>query len=236
MNLLIKSTILFFSFSLFLNTFSVASSASDIRKFDLLSQEKNLKITKSTPLKIPGIFEQTHFNQKIKTILSYKQLLELDTQLRQKDFANNYLADGCYAKSHLISYELNRVGIESSKVLISGAEIGDLRVLQNNRPALLFQFHISPLVLVEVNNQIKYYVLDLSFFDHPVELEAWVTYFYKNANLDVVKTAIVNNNVISPDWTQSESSMYADDLLYRFETEIDAFKFILKTNSDRIAI
>ena len=151
--------------------------------------------------------------------------------MRARNFADAFKNDGCYAKSHLISYELSRAGIKHSKILIYGGKLGDIQVLGEN-PPILFEFHVSPLVLVKLNNgKVIPYVLDLSFFSRPVQLNSWLRLFYKDSNIRVLKNAVRGPENIDPTWTERKDNPYDEDLLYRFETEIDAFLLIIKNKA-----
>ena len=209
-------------------TWAQASASAELRRIDIANRQKNIKIIYTEPLEIQAGSRVIGFKGLTHTVLSETQLLQLDQQLRLRDFANGFKNDGCYAKSHLISYELSRVGIKHSKIFIYGEKYGDIQVLGNHKP-ILFEFHVSPVVLVRLRDgRIVPHVLDLSFFARPVQVDSWLKLFYKNSNTRVLKNTIKGPENIDPTWIENKDNPYDVDLLYRFETEIEAFLLILK--------
>lgn len=205
-----------------------ASASAELRKVDIANRQKNIRIIYTEPLKTKAGPELLSFKGLPHTVLSEAQIKQLDQELRSRNFADAFKNDGCYAKAHLISYELSRVGIQHSKILIYGEKLGDIQVRGAHAP-ILFEFHVSPLVLVRLNNgKTVPYVLDLSFFNIPVQLNGWLHLFYKDSNTNVLKNSVRGPENIDPTWTERKDNPYDVDLLYRFETEIDAFLFILK--------
>ena len=206
-----------------------AAGAADLRKMDIENQQKNIRIIYTEPLRTRASQEILIYKGVAHSVLTEAQMLQLTHDLRAKNFANEFKNDGCYAKSHLISYELSRAGIKHSKVFIYGEKYGDIRVLESEfTKPILFEFHVSPLVLVRLNNRkIIPYVLDFSFFKNPPELNVWLQFFYKDSNLSVLKNIIQGPEHIDPNWTEPKNNLYNEALLYRFETEIDAFLFII---------
>lgn len=220
---------LFFAYSAF--TLAQASASADLRKVDIANRQKNIKIIYTEPLKTKAGPAQVVFKGLPHTVLSEAQIIQLDLELRARNFADDFKNDGCYAKSHLISYELSRAGIRHSKIFIYGETVGDIQVLGAPAP-ILFEFHVSPVVLVKLNNgKIIPHVLDLSFFSRPVQLNTWLHLFYKDSNIRVLKNAVRGPENIDPTWTERKDNPYDVDLLYRFETEIDAFLLILNNKA-----
>jgi hypothetical protein len=208
--------------------FLLKASPADLRKADLASAHTKIRIIHTETLKLDEAIKTTTFAGRTHSVLSEKQLLQLDTLLRTRNFANEYKKDGCYAKSHLISYELSRMGIQHSKALIYGNEVADITIIEMPK-VYWFKFHISPLVLVELSSgEIKPFVLDLSFSATPITLESWTAMVLKSSKVDKLKKAIVPPEQVDNEWTLLKDSMYSVEILYRFETEVDAFNFLLK--------
>ncbi len=204
-----------------------ASASAELRKVDIANRQKNIRIIYTEPLKTKAGPTQVIFKGLPHTVLSEAQIIQLDLELRARNFADAFKNDGCYAKSHLISYELSRAGIKHSKIFIYGEKLGDIQV-QGAHPPILFEFHVSPVVLVKLNNgKIIPHVLDLSFFSAPVQLNTWLHLFYKDSNTRVLKNSVHSPENIDPTWTERKDNPYDVDLLYRFETEIDAFLQLL---------
>jgi hypothetical protein len=205
-----------------------ALGAAELRKQDRIAQERNIRIIHSAPLSITPITLTQIYKQRTYSVISEAQLISLDQQLRAKNFANEYKYEGCYAKSYLISYELSRVGIQHSKIFISGKKFGDIRVNTTAKP-IQFEYHVSPVVLVETRSgKIKPYVLDLSFFPKPVSMNQWLWHFYQDSDATQLSNFISGPEQIDPTWISNKENPYEPALLYRFETEIDALNINLE--------
>ncbi len=205
---------------------SVGSPA-ELRRADYVNQEKNIKIIYSRPLQITGAFERRIFSGLEYSILSEEQFFQVYTQLKERDFANKFKDDGCYAKAHLISYELSRVGIAHAKALVYGKQVGDIKIVEPEK-TYLFEFHISPLVVMRSSDgQLRMMVLDFSFFQNPIDLENWNSSIFARSNKKNLTSLVMKPENIDPTWNAGSHTLYGNDLLYRFETEIDAFKLIL---------
>ena len=212
-------------------TLAQASASAELRKIDIANRIKNIKIIYTEPLQTKAGPALVGFKGLLHSVLTEAQILQLDKELRARNFADAYKNDGCYAKSHLISYELSRVGIKHSKIFIYGERLGDIQVLGAHSP-ILFEFHVSPLVMVRMKDgKIIPHVLDLSFFGKPVQLNNWLHLFYKDSNTRVLKNAVRGPENIDPTWAERKDNPYDVDLLYRFETEIGAFLLIINNKA-----
>ena len=221
-----KTPFISFILALFISVIGNSASLSDLRKFETATAQNPEIITKPAL-----IFNQKNdtlvFENLEYTVLSKKEFLSLESQLRLKNYANAYKKDGCYAKSHLISYELYRVGIKHNKILIFGNELGDVQVTNPDHSVILFKFHIAPIVLVrEIDNSIMPYVLDLTFFDKAPHYDAWIDLFYKNSIKDKVTIQIAPPQSIDPTWQLPIDMTYSPEYLYRFENEVKAINSI----------
>jgi hypothetical protein len=218
----------FFIFPFFL----LKASPADLRKTDQALAQSQIRIIHTAPFQLEGQFKTTTFAGRIHSVISEKQLLQLDLLLRSRNFANDYKKDGCYAKTHLISYELSRMGLQHSKALIYGREVADITIIE--KPEVYwFKYHISPLVLVQLaNGDIKPFVLDLSFATGPISLEAWTALILKSSKINKLKKAIVPPEQVDDNWVLVKDHVYSIEFLFRFETEVDALNFLL-SNSRR---
>ena len=222
-----RNFLLFLTFFL-IPFFILKASPADLRKADQQLAQAQIRIIHTAPLQLDGPTKTTIFAGRPHSVLNEKQLLQLDFLLRSRNFANEYKKDGCYAKSHLISYELSRMGIQHSKALIHGQEVADITVIDMPK-VYWFKYHISPLVLVQLaNGEVKPFVLDLSFSSVPISLEAWTALILKTSKTDKIKKAIVPPEQVDDEWTLLKEHMYSVDILFRFETEVDALNFLLK--------
>ena len=167
------------------------------------------------------------FRNRPHTVISETQLLALDKQLRLRNFADAFKNDGCYAKAHLISFELSRIGIQHSKALVYGNEIGDITIIEREK-AYQFKFHISPLVLVRMNDgRLTPHVLDLSFSEKVIDLTSWSQKILQNSKVEKLQRKIVGPEQIDHDWILSRQHLYSYEMLYRFENEVAAFNHII---------
>ena len=208
--------------------FLLKAAPADLRKADQALAQSQIRIIHTAPLQLDGVLKTTTFAGRAHSVLSEKQLLQLDLLLRSRNFANEYKKDGCYAKSHLISYELSRMGIQHSKALINGQEVADITVVDMPK-VYWFKYHISPLVLVQLaSGEVKPFVLDLSFSSVPISLEAWTALVLKSSKVDKLKKAIVPPEQVDDEWILLKDHMYSVETLFRFETEVDALNFLLK--------
>lgn len=82
------------------------------------------------------------------------------------------LTDGCFARAHLMAYELKTKSIFAGKAFV----IGTLRLSNPHNPDELLKWtdHVAPYVFVNVNNQIQKYILDPSLFSEAVPIEQWI--------------------------------------------------------------
>lgn len=208
--------------------FLLKASPADLRKADQAMAQSQIRIIHYAPLQLEGPVQSILFSGRPHSVLSEKQLLQLDFQLRSRNFANEYKKDGCYAKAHLISYELSRMGLQHSKALIHGLEVADITIVDRTK-VYWFKYHISPLVLVQLaSGEIKPFVLDLSFSTTPITLDAWTELVLKSSKVEKLKKAIVPPEQVDNEWTLLKDHMYSVETLFRFETEVDALNFLLK--------
>lgn len=210
--------------------FLLKASPAELRKADQALAQSQIRIIHSSPLKLEGLLKSTTFAGRTHSVLSEKQLLQLDLLLRSRNFANEYKKDGCYAKAHLISYELSRMGLQHSKALIHGQEIGDITVIEMPK-VYWFKYHISPLVLVQLaSGEVKPFVLDLSFATGPISLDAWTALVSKTSKIEKLTKKIVPPEQVDDEWILLKNHLYSTEILFRFETEVDAFNFLLKNS------
>lgn len=222
-----KNFWLFLTFFLF-PFFLLKASPADLRKADQALAQTQIRIIHTAPLPLEGQFQSIMFAGRPHSVLNEKQLLQLDLLLRSRNFANEYKKDGCYAKSHLISYELSRMGLQHSKALIHGNEVADITIIDMPK-VYWFKYHISPMVLVQLaSGEIKPFVLDLSFATGPISLEAWTALVSKTSKVEKLRKKIVPAEQIDDEWILLKEQLYSTEILFRFETEVDALNFLLK--------
>lgn len=87
------------------------------------------------------------------------------------DLAFNYTDDGCYARAHIIAYELFKQGLRTGKIWLAG----DLR--DPTKPDSSWAFHVAALIYVrnEDNASIEPYVIDPSLDpENLLSVEEWL--------------------------------------------------------------
>lgn len=90
------------------------------------------------------------------------------------EFLNNtsipfdYALDGCFARAHKMAFMMEEKGIISAKAFI----IGRLFASTKYGP-VSWRYHVAPVVLVKINDQIKPYIIDPALFDKAVPYEEW---------------------------------------------------------------
>lgn len=205
----------------------------DLRKYEQYEQTKNVQIVSEPLLNINTPQQTVLYKGLPVSLFTYAEAVKLFQELSLKNFANAYIADGCYAKSHLISYLLSKKNILHAKIFISGTNKGDLIATTNNQ-SLEFQFHVSPVIFIHSGlPQPTPVVLDLSFFDKPVLVSTWLSLFKKSPRFEALNIQIVGPEHIDPAWVSNKENPYSLDLLYRFENEISALNLILKNRASR---
>jgi hypothetical protein len=97
--------------------------------------------------------------------------------LKREEIAYHFPADGCYARTHLMSKYLQQMGLHPWKIW-AFANGHDLQVPTSHHPAgeVTWEYHVAPMLRVRsgLANQ-HWYVLDPALFDRPVTLEQWET-------------------------------------------------------------
>lgn len=80
--------------------------------------------------------------------------------------------DGCYARAHKMTMELEKSGIYTAKLFVSGK----LSVKTDNSPEgqVDWYFHVAPVLCVKNNDKNELMILDPSIFTKPVTIETWL--------------------------------------------------------------
>ena len=80
--------------------------------------------------------------------------------------------DGCYARAHEMSYQLDKKKIYTGKVFATG----NFRVDHDKteKGAVTWQFHVAPVVIVDDGKAKRFWVIDPSLFYEPTTLASWL--------------------------------------------------------------
>jgi RHS repeat-associated protein len=109
--------------------------------------------------------------------LSLEEAQELfDLMAGQDDIAFGYLADGCYARAHLMAQRMAERGIEVRKVwTFPEPEAEWISVDVSGFPDEGWRYHVAPTVsVIQEDGTVQRMVIDPSLFDSPVTIEEWV--------------------------------------------------------------
>jgi hypothetical protein len=94
----------------------------------------------------------------------------------QSDLAFRYLPDGCYARAHLMTRRLRKLGVAADKVWAFPPSAGEqLQVSSALAPGgrLKWQYHVAPVVSVRTGAGVVDMVIDPALFDRPVTVIDW---------------------------------------------------------------
>src|SRR5262249_15067883 len=95
----------------------------------------------------------------------------------RRDVAFRFPTDRCYARSHLMSQELQARGVQAGKVWAFADDDKDpLLCRTNNHPKgyVIWGYHVAPTVRVkQQNGQVQPMVFDPSIFTRPVTARGW---------------------------------------------------------------
>jgi hypothetical protein len=86
---------------------------------------------------------------------------------RIPSLAFNYTQDGCYARAHIMAYYLEKNGIQTEKIWLSG----DLH--HPDSPSFLWRYHVAPVIWITHQGENKRMVLDPALSPLPLTIEDW---------------------------------------------------------------
>ena len=103
------------------------------------------------------------------TVLSPAEADKLVAQfLNDKNIPFDYALDGCFARAHKMAYLMQEKGIISGKAFVIG------RLFANPKYGpVSWRYHVAPVVLVKINDEIKPYIIDPALFNKAVPYEEW---------------------------------------------------------------
>ena len=91
-----------------------------------------------------------------------------DKLASQKDIPFAYYKDGCFARAHKMAMVLDEEKIISGKAFMQGRFY-----VQSAFGPAFWTYHVAPIVLVKIGEEIKPYVFDPSMFKAPVPISEW---------------------------------------------------------------
>jgi hypothetical protein len=103
------------------------------------------------------------------SVLSLEKAQALFEKLTsQKDIPFAYAKDGCFSRAHKMAMILDEEKILSGKAFMQGKFYA-----QTISGPIFWTYHVAPIVLVKIGEEIKPYVFDPSMFKNPVPVSEW---------------------------------------------------------------
>lgn len=100
------------------------------------------------------------------SVLTEEKAQEVFNKLASRsDIPFNYAKDGCFARAHKMAMLMDDEKIISGKVFLQGKFYA-----QSKSGPVFWTYHVTPVVLVNMNGKNEVYVMDPSIFDKPVPL------------------------------------------------------------------
>jgi Glutaminase len=93
----------------------------------------------------------------------------------QKDIAFHYVADGCFARAHLMIQRMEKMGIPASRVWSLPKNNGKLvaKTPFMKKGSVEWTYHVAPVIPVMNSGKTDYMVIDPSMFNGPVSVHKW---------------------------------------------------------------
>jgi hypothetical protein len=148
------------------------------------------------------------------TLLTSDQADEIFSYLKQLDLHYERVSEGCFARAHYITRELEEMGILSGKVFHIAPD-GQTISYQGNQQSsnTKWDYHVAPFILVSgKGGKIEKRVLDPSLFKKPVPIKKWI----KNQVIDN-KPFSDKNLFIKPRFAYTNHDKYASFWKWQLE-------------------
>lgn len=99
-----------------------------------------------------------------------------DVMASQPDIAFRYVADGCYARAHLMIKAMNAMGVQAVRVWAFATPGTSLHVKTKLMPGgyVEWVYHVAPAIYVNIGGVKVLMVIDPSLFSKPVTVEEWI--------------------------------------------------------------
>lgn len=107
------------------------------------------------------------------TVMNDEYILKIFQEMTvQKKIPFGYPEDGCFARAHEMSYQLDQKEIHTGKVFATGRFRVDNSKAEKG--VITWGFHVAPFMLVDDGKVKKPWVIDPSLFYEPVPIEKWL--------------------------------------------------------------
>jgi hypothetical protein len=151
------------------------------------------------------------------SVISEKYAQELFDMLKNRpEIPFLYPQDGCYARAHQMSLILEKMGIITGKVFVTG----DLRVETPRSPDgyVEWGWHVAPIIMVRRGNKSVPMVIDPSIFQHPVTVSEWTGIQTRHPGGYAQETYRTNRYSYRPSSDRNMPDWSAEDLVHTQET------------------
>lgn len=111
----------------------------------------------------------------------------------QRKIPFGFPEDGCYARAHEMSFQLDKQSIHTGKVFATGR----FRV-DNGKAAkgvITWGFHVAPFFLVDDGKVKRPWVIDPSLFYEPVTLDAWLNKLTEHPTSELKEVFLTNRYI-----------------------------------------
>jgi len=118
-------------------------------------------------------FKDLHGTTQTVSVVNDEYALKLFQEMTvQNKIPFGFPEDGCFARAHEMSYQLQEKGIFTGKVFA----IGQFRVASNKalKGAVTWGFHVAPFLIVNSGKGEEIWVIDPSLFYEPISLQNWL--------------------------------------------------------------
>lgn len=88
--------------------------------------------------------------------------------VNNKNLPFDYALEGCYARAHKMAFMMDEKGIISGKAFVMGRLFASTKYGNAK-----WGYHVAPVVLVKLNEEIKPYIIDPGLYDHAVPYDEW---------------------------------------------------------------
>ncbi|KHD88460.1 MAG: hypothetical protein OM95_08050 [Bdellovibrio sp. ArHS] len=91
---------------------------------------------------------------------------------KDERYAFGATSNGCYARAHIFSQQMEKKGIRVAKMFLEGRLVipEEKRVYEDQN---IWNYHVAPVVAVKTNKGIELRVLDPALYDKPVPVKQW---------------------------------------------------------------
>lgn len=141
----------------------------------------------------------SHLNGSVPTQAELQK--EFDKLAARKDIPFEYIKDGCYARAHLMCDDMNKDGINNSKMFVMVEDSSDANSrleADNQYMHASWWYHVAPVVFAvdDKTQQVAPFIMDPSMAKTPLKAEDWIHAMWDEQ--DKIKVDITRNPQYAP--------------------------------------